>query len=182
MADPIKLAYFMAVKEGASYLGGMMVTDTSGIPLDFRYTEPITPTRLQTILYGKSLEPHLKEEVIQKTLLKELKTAPDLLILGATELAGGWSGEVRFPVLAVQKTQEQPLARLGDVFRAGPRDLLLQVSEGAAPLRVMFAASVDAAAQEQAAQKLLEAGYHMDLTEPLERVGAALQSLVIKEG
>ena len=49
MADPIKLAYFMAVKEGASYLGGLLVTDTSGIPLDFRYTEPITPTRLQSI-------------------------------------------------------------------------------------------------------------------------------------
>jgi hypothetical protein len=89
---------------------------------------------------------------------------------------------VRFPALAVQKTQEQPLAKPGDVFRAGPRELLLQVSEGAAPLRVVFAVSVDAAAQEQAVQKLLEAGYHMDLTEPLERVTAALQSLVVKEG
>lgn len=182
MAEPIKLAYFMAVKEGASYLGGLLVTDPSGIPLDFRYTEPITPTRLQTILYGKSLEPHLKEEVIQKTLLKELKAAPDLFILSASELAGGWSGEARFPVLAVQKSQEQPLPKVGDVFRAGPRDLLLQVTEGAAPLRVMFATSVEPATQEQAAQKLLEAGYHMDLTEPLERVGAALQSLVVKEG
>lgn len=182
MADPIKLAYFMAVKEGASYLGGLLVTDPSGIPLDFRYTEPITPTRLQGILYGKSLEPHLKEEVIQKTLLKELKTAPDLFILSATELAGGWSGDPRFPALAVQKSQEQPLAKPGDAFRAGPRELLLQVSEGAAPLRVIFAASVDAATQEQAVQKLLEAGYHMDLTEPLERVAAALQSLVVKEG
>ena len=118
MADPIKLAYFMAVKEGASYLGGLLVTDPSGIPLDFRYTEPITPTRLQGILYGKSLEPHLKEEVIQKTLLKELKTAPDLFILSATELAGGWSGDPRFPALAVQKSQEQPLARPGDVVVA----------------------------------------------------------------
>lgn len=182
MAEPIKLAYFMAMKEGASYLGGLLVTDTSGIPLDFRYTEPITPTRLQGILYGKSLEPHLKEEVIQKTLLKELKVLPDLFIIGATELAGGWSSEARFPVLAVQKTQEQSLARLGDVFRSGPRELLLQISEGAAPLRVIFAASVDLPAQEQAAQKLLEAGYHMDLVEPLERVATALQSLVVKEG
>ena len=46
---------------------------------------------------------------------------------------------------------------------------------------VMFAAAVDPAAQEQAVVKLLEAGYHMDLTEPLERVTAALQSLVVKE-
>jgi hypothetical protein len=181
MADPIKLAYFMAVKEGASYLGGLLVTDTSGIPLDFRYTEPITPTRLQSILYGKSLEPHLKEEVIQKTLLKELKTPPDLFILSATELAGGWTGDAKYPVLALQKSQEAPLAKVGDAFRAGPRDLLLQLAEGAAPLRVMFAASVDPVAQEQAVLKLLEAGYHMDLTEPLERVTAALQSLVVKD-
>lgn len=181
MAEPVKLAYFMAVKEGASYLGGLLVTDASGIPLDFRYTEPITPTRLQSILYGKSLEPHLKEEVIQKTLLKELKAQPDLFILGAAELAGGWTGDAKCPVLAVQKSQEAPLAKAGDVFRAGPRDLLVQLTEGAPPLRVMFAMSVDAAAQEQAVPKLLEAGYQMDLLEPLERVGAALQSLVVKE-
>lgn len=181
MADPIKLAYFMAVKEGASYLGGLLVTDTSGIPLDFRYTEPITPTRLQSILYGKSLEPHLKEEVIQKTLLKELKTPPDLFILSATELAGGWSGDVKYPVLAVQKSQESPLSKVGDTFRSGPRELLIQLAEGAAPLRVMFAVAVEPAAQEQAVAKLLEAGYHMDLVEPLERVTAALQSLVVKE-
>ena len=121
-----------------------------------------------------------KEEVIQKTLLKELKAAPDLFILSASELAGGWAGDAKYPVMAVQKSQESPLAKVGDVFRAGPRDLLIQLAEGAAPLRVMFATSVDAAAQEQAVPKLLEAGYHMDLVEPLERVGAALQSLVVK--
>jgi hypothetical protein len=181
MAEPIKLAYFMVVKEGASYLGGLLMTDPSGIPLDFRYTEPITPTRLQSILYGKSLEPHLKEEVIQKTLLKELKSPPDLFILGASELAGGWSGDAKCPALAVQKSLEAPLGKVGEVFRAGPRELLMQLSEGAAPLRVIFAASVDAPGQELALAKLVEAGYHMDLTEPLERVSAALQSLVQKE-
>ena len=85
------------------------------------------------------------------------------------------------PVLALQKSQEAPLAKVGDAFRAGPRELLLQLSEGAAPMRVVFAASVDAMAQEQAVAKLLEAGYHMDLAEPLERVTAALQSLVVQE-
>ena len=178
MADTLKLAYFVVMKEGASYLGGLLLTDTSGIPLDFRYTEPITPTKLQGVLYGKALEPHLKEEVIQKTLLKELKNPPDLLILPASELAGGWSGEAKCPVLSIQKTQESPLARAGEIFRASPRELLVQVTEGAAPLRAIFASSVDLAAQDQAAQKLVEAGYQMDLAEPLERVSAALQTLV----
>ena len=77
--------------------------------------------------------------------------------------------------------ERNSIAKVGDAFRAGPRDLLIQLAEGAAPLRVMFAASVDAVAQEQAVAKLVEAGYRMDLTEPLERVAAALQSLVVKE-
>ena len=178
MADSLKLAYFVVMKEGASYLGGLLLTDTSGIPLDFRYTEPITPTKLQNVLYGKALEPHLKEEVIQKTLLKELKAPPDLLFLPPTELAGGWSGEARCPVLSVQKTQEAPLARSGEVFRVSPRELLVQVAEGAAPLRAIFASSVDLPQQDQSVAKLLEAGYQMDLAEPLERVSAALQALV----
>lgn len=178
MADTLKLAYFVVMKEGASYLGGLLLTDPSGIPLDFRYTEPITPTKLQGVLYGKALEPHLKEEVIQKTLLKELKNSPDLLILPASELAGSWSGDTKCPVLAVQKTQDAPLARVGEVFRASPREILVQVTEGAAPLRAIFATSVDLATQDQAVQKLVEAGYQMDLAEPLERVSAALQALV----
>lgn len=181
MAEALRLAYFVALKEGASYLGGLLLTDTSGIPLDFRYTEPITPTKLQAVLYGKALEPHLKEEVIQKALLKELKALPDLFVLPPAELVGGWAGDVKCPVLAVQKTQELALARVGEVFRVSPREVLVQLAEGAAPLRVIFASAVDLATQDAAAQKLLEAGYHMDLAEPLERVTAALQALVRPE-
>lgn len=178
MADSIRLAYFMAVKEGASYLGGLLVTDSSGIPLDFRYTEPITPTKLQSVLYGKALEPHLKEEVIQRTLLKELKTPPDLFVVPPADLATCAGGDLKCPVVAVQKSQENPLPRVGEVFRVSPREVLLQVADGAAPLRVVFGSPLEAAAQDGAVQRLLEAGYHMDLTEPLERVTAALQALV----
>ena len=128
MAESLKLAYFVAMKEGGSYLGGLLLTDTAGIPLDFRYTEPITPTKLQSVLYGKALEPHLKEEVIQKTLLKELKGTPDLFVLEASELAGGWSADTRCPALALQKTQEAPLSRVGEVFRASQREILLQIN------------------------------------------------------
>ena len=178
MSETLKLAYFVAMKEGASYLGGLLLTDTSGIPIDFRYTEPITPTRLQGVLYGKALEPHLKEEVIQKTLLKELKSTPDLFVLPPADMAGGWNGDSKCPALALQKTQEAPLARVGEVFRVSPREVLLQSVEGGAPLRVIFAQAVDAPAQDLALQKLQEVAYHKDPVEPLERVYAALQTLV----
>lgn len=181
MAESLRLAYFVTMKEGASYLGGLLLTDASGIPLDFRYTEPITPTKLQSVLYGKALEPHLKEEVIQKTLLKEIKGNPDLFMIPAAELAGGWSADTRCPVLALQKTQDPALSRPGETLRVSPRELLLQLTEGAAPIRVLFAPGVDIPGQEQAVLRLLEAGYHMDLIEPLERVTAALQALVQPE-
>lgn len=181
MAETLKLAYFVAMKEGASYLGGLLLTDTSGIPIDFRYTEPITPTRLQSVLYGKALEPHLKEEVIQKTLLKEIKTPPDLFILPPADMAGGWNGDAKCPALALQKTQEPPLAKAGETFRVSPREVLLQSGEGGSPLRVIFALTVEPAAQEQTLQKLQEVAYHMDPVEPLERVYAALQALVRPE-
>ena len=178
MAETLKLAYFVAMKEGASYLGGLLLTDTSGIPLDFRYTEPITPTKLQSVLYGKALEPHLKEEVIQKTLLKELKGAPDLFILPPADMAGGWNGDAKCPALALQKSQESPMAKVGDTFRVSPREVLLQTADGAAPLRVIFAQAMELATQEQALQKLMEAAYQMDPVEPLDRVATALQTLV----
>ena len=178
MADSLRLAYFVAMKEGASYLGGLLLTDTSGIPLDFRYTEPITPTKLQSVLYGKALEPHLKEEVIQKTLLKELKSAPDLFILPPAEMAGGWNGDSKCPALALQKTQETAMPHVGETFRVSPREVLLQGGEGAAPLRVIFAQAMELATQEQALQKLMEAAYQMDPVEPLDRVATALQTLV----
>jgi hypothetical protein len=132
-------------------------------------------------LYGKALEPHLKEEVIQKTLLKELKSAPDLFVLPPADMAGGWSGDAKCPAVALQKTQEAPLAKAGETFRVSPREVLLQCGDGGSPLRVIFASAVEPAAQEQALQKLLEAAYQMDPLEPLERVHAALQTLVKQE-
>lgn len=73
------------------------------------------------------------------------------------------------------------MPRLGEVLRVSAREVLLQVSEGAAPLRVLFATGTELATQEQAVGRLLEAGYHMDLAEPLERVQAALQTLLRPE-
>ena len=96
-------------------------------------------------------------------------------------MAGGWNGDPRCPALALQKSQEQPLGRSGETFRNSPREVLLQIGEGAPPLRVIFAQTVDPAAQEPVLQKLQEVAYHMDPLEPLERVYAALQTLVRAE-
>ena len=51
------LAHFVSPQRG--YYGGILVTDTRGVPREFRHTDAIKPTRTQTVLYGDSLEASL---------------------------------------------------------------------------------------------------------------------------
>jgi hypothetical protein len=177
MAEELRLAYFVAIKEGASYLGGLLMTNAQGIPTDFRYTEPITPTKLQCVLYGKALEPHLRGEVIQKALLKEIKAPPDLMFVPVSDLVGDFTADAKFPILSIQHTHERPLANHGDSQRISSRELMVQLSDGS-PLRVLFAQGLDQAAQDAVMVKVLKAGYLMDLAEPMERTLEALRSLI----
>ncbi|MDR1841806.1 MAG: hypothetical protein LBQ86_07770 [Holophagales bacterium] len=181
MSDEPRLAYFVAIKEGASYLGGLLITNSLGIPIDFRYTEPITPTKLQSLLYGKALEPHLRGDVIQKALLKEIKTPPDLMFVRMSDLAGDFAVENKYPILSVQRSQEQPLPTQGATTRISSRELLVQLSEGASPLRVLFAHGLTQAEQDSAMEKVVQAGYQMDLAEPMDRTLEALRSLIHTE-
>ena len=178
MAEELRLAYYVAVKEGASYLGGLLLTNGQGIPTDFRYTEPITPTKLQSVLYGKALEPHLRGEVIQKALLKEMKTPPDLMFVRVSDVMDDFAAEAKFPILAVQLSQEPRLSSPGTIRRISSRELLVQISEGASPLRVMFTPGLEQAEQELAVAKVMQAGNQMDLTEPMDRALEALRSLI----
>lgn len=178
MGEELRLAYYVAIKESASYLGGLLMTNSQGIPIDFRYTEPITPTKLQSVLYGKALEPHLKGEVIQKALMKEIKTPPDLMFVQASELVADFSVDTNCPILSVQRSQDPPLREAGTTTRTSSRELLVQVGDGGHPLRVIFPQGMAEPDQEAALQKVIEAGYHMDMVEPMERALEALRTLI----
>ncbi|MCL1909223.1 MAG: hypothetical protein FWG12_07670 [Holophagaceae bacterium] len=178
MSEELRLAYYVAIKESASYLGGLLMTNSQGIPTDFRYTEPITPTKLQSVLYGKALEPHLKGEVIQKALMKEIKAPPDLMFVQASELSSDFAADASCPILSAQRSQEPPLREVGATTRTSSRELLVQVGEGGHPLRIIFPQGVAEPDQEAVLQKVIEAGYRMDLVEPMERALEALRTLI----
>ncbi len=72
------IGYVSARKIEEKYTGGLLVVDQAGIPLEFKYTEPIIPSQLQKILYGKSLESYLYIEVIGKNLLRKAENRCEL--------------------------------------------------------------------------------------------------------
>lgn len=79
---------FLTVLElpGGAFVGGLLVTNRLGRPLEFQCTTPVKPNRTQEILYGPTLRPFLYSELIGKTLWERLQVRPHLLVVDQAEL------------------------------------------------------------------------------------------------
>ena len=152
---------FLVVRAGGdgTYVGGLMVTDASGLPVDFRYTDPVTPTRLQRALYGNVLDRYLRSEVVLRTLLDE-------------PIDG-------FPVALIAPSKADPIGAAGVRSAEGTGTFLLQADATGHPLRV----SLPAGSPHEAAvvEALVALSARMDVLEPIGRVQDALDVIVAGE-
>jgi len=80
------IGYMSVKKVNNSHIGGILVVNQSGLPIEFKYTDPVIPTQLQKILYGKSLVTYLHTEIIGKLLLKKLENKPSIVLVDDLEL------------------------------------------------------------------------------------------------
>src|SRR3954451_6478450 len=86
---------FLTVVENAELglIGGYLLLNPAGRPLEFHCTAPVKPNRTQEILYGPTLKPFLYGEQIGQTLLTRSKLTPSVVftdseaVLAARELA-----------------------------------------------------------------------------------------------
>jgi hypothetical protein len=74
------MGFLSILRESAGYLGGYLVTNQWGRPLEFRLSSAIQPNRVQQILYGESLEPYLCADLIGKTLVDKSATAAEVVL------------------------------------------------------------------------------------------------------
>lgn len=170
MSDSLNPGFLVVdAGEDGAYVGGLMVTDANGLPLDFRFTDPITPTRLQRALYGGALDRYLRADVVAATLLKAVDLRPSLLLVEQEELLA--VADAGCPVALTDASRAPSLGATGTVRQEAPERAVLQVADGAPPVRVTVA---DAASSGEVAAALLAMGAHMDPLEPFERVRAAL--------
>lgn len=162
-----------------AYLGALMVADHTGLPLDFRYTDPITPTRLQRALYGGVLDRHLRTEVVARTLIGAVTQAPTLIVVDERALAD--EPLAGCPVVVLGSSAAGPLGAPGAVHTQGGDSLLVQIVEGAHPVRVGIGADHLGAGADGVIDALVELGATMDLLEPLDRVRDALDLIAAGE-
>ena len=74
------LGFLTITHEPGGYLGGYLVTNAWGRPLEFRLSTAVQPNRVQQILYGGTLEPYICADLIGKTLVEKTGGSPGLIL------------------------------------------------------------------------------------------------------
>ncbi|MDR2117389.1 MAG: hypothetical protein LBP87_13515 [Planctomycetaceae bacterium] len=90
-------------------IGGYLILNQTGRPLEFHCTTPLKPNRTQEILYGNTLTPFLYGEQIAQTLLTRSKT-PVLYVLTNTAEVLAVQEHVKMPVFYVFETRKKQVS------------------------------------------------------------------------
>jgi len=85
--DSCQLGFLRIVEiAGSGHVGGLLITNRMGRPLEFQCTTPVKANRTQEILYGPTLKPFLFSEMIGKTLFDRAQVKPHLILVDQEEL------------------------------------------------------------------------------------------------
>ena len=107
--ETIPLLGFLTVIDHSrsGFVGGFLVLNPVGRPVEFHCTQPLKANRAQEILFGNTLEPYLFGEQIAQTLVRKSQGCIDFVF---TDSPG---------VLALQDFVEQPIIFVPQVNTEG---------------------------------------------------------------
>lgn len=148
------------------FVGGLLITNHLGRPLEFQCTTPVQPNSTQKILYGPTLKPFVLTELIGRTLYERADVKPDLLLVDQDDL------------MSLREFLEVPVACLNSevavpVLVGGEEEEGLML--GRQRLRVHHSHDSDRHTILQRSHLLPE---QADLEEPFQRVREALQEVL----
>lgn len=159
------LGFLTVLHEASGYLGGYLVTNVWGRPLEFRLSSAVQPNRVQHILYAGTLEPYVCADLIGKALVDKAAVAVQLIVTDRESVLD-LRLKLECPVLwlaAADDAHASARAELGVV--ASPADA------GRGPLLCHPRFPEDAATAREMLARLDGA---VDLSEPFARIREAI--------
>lgn len=77
---PMNVGFLTVLQEPGGFVGGYLVTNGWGRPLEFRLSTAVQPNRVQQILYAGTLEPYICADLIGKTLVDKTAAQAGLIV------------------------------------------------------------------------------------------------------
>jgi len=85
--ENFRLGFLTAIElADRGFVGGLLVTNHFGRPLEFQCTAPLKPNRTQEILYGPTLVPYVLGDLIGRTLIEKIGVKPHLVLTERDDL------------------------------------------------------------------------------------------------
>ena len=154
MAALLNLGFLAVSQENGSYVGGYLVVNSLGRPLEFRLSSAVQPNKVQQVLYAGTLVPYVCGELIGKALV-EKAAVPVQMVVTTCEAA-----------LDLRRKLDAPVAYL-----VGPDDRRPGLDAPGGRLLCHGDYEADAAAIKEILTKL-EGSLNLD--EPFARVREAM--------
>ena len=172
----MEVAYLLAkAVDDSSWSGGLLLTDERGLPLDFRYVEPIRPGKLQKLIYGDALKRYLLLDAIASTLLKDARIEADWLFT-TDPLLLELDSHVKGRFISVSNGERQVFKKPGEWQFRAKGEIVFQAGINDPAVKLQYNAD-DEAGTEEIARDLAWLAEQFDFTEPLERVESALKEI-----
>lgn len=102
-----QLGFLTILHEATGYLGGYLVTNLWGRPLEFRLSTAVQPNRVQQILYGQTLVNYVHGDVIGRTLIEKTSAAASLIFTDRSA-ALDVRNHVSIPVVWIAQAEANP--------------------------------------------------------------------------
>jgi hypothetical protein len=164
LTTPGSIGFLTVLQEACGFIGGYLVTNEWGRPLEFRLSSAVQPNRVQQVLYGPTLAAYVCAELIGKTLVDRAGVQVQLIVTD------------REAVLELRRKMEVPvvyLAPAGDArgsALAADGAAVLAAGEDRGPVlcHPHFLSDVPLA------RELLNHTEELDLAEPFTRIREAI--------
>jgi hypothetical protein len=134
VSAPLNLGFVTVLQEANGFLGGYLVTNSWGRPLEFRLSTAVQPSRVQQILYGDTLRPYICAELIGKTLVEKTATNAHIIVTDCRPVLD-LRRLMEIPVvwLATSGDHSIPLSPRGRVVRSEVAQEIGEASESDSP-------------------------------------------------
>jgi hypothetical protein len=163
--EPVHLGFLTVFQEVSGYLGGYLITNSWGRPLEFRLSTAVQPNRVQQILYGPTLDEYLCADLIGRTLVEKSST-PIRLLITNTRQALAIRRHIDVPVVAVMPRDENAIA-------SDPNSSIILLPVDHPSVRMLYNGGY-AGEAEAIRALLLRIDSALDLNEPFARIREAM--------